>query len=217
MFAPTYSPDTFNSLDELDGALARFEQVQGSSQIQAIGRVIVGLGLADAIGLTMAHRHFSLGDDERLVEWFEGQFAHLRPFEAAEVAGAIPFAWVIDETGAEAQWRPVEFIRQDQFPRASLPKLEQLRSSEERLNELARQIVSRGLGDVLGIALAHRELPLGDGEILVESLDHSNRTLTFQAGAKRDYENLTLIPTFWKFSDDPDGVVVEAWKHCINH
>ena len=66
--------------------------------------VLARHGKDERFGVNLLHRHFAIGEDERLVEVIDEESRTLtaRPMKADELPGAMPSAWQLTEDGPHA-------------------------------------------------------------------------------------------------------------------
>jgi hypothetical protein len=63
-----------------------------------------------------------------------------------------------------------------------------------------------------GIALLHSHFEVASDEIMLESCDQVNRTLTLQPVQKNQLDQANTIATVWRF--DSDSVALACWNVC---
>lgn len=88
---------------------------------------------------------------------------------------------------------------------ADLPTIDQVipvgPHDEECIEELRQVLVRHGALQRFGITLLHKHFDVGDEEVLLESVDADNRTLT-QTPTSRGVSHGRAIETAWRL-DDP--------------
>jgi hypothetical protein len=212
----TYDPKVFSNLDELSGALERFEERNASSVLKRIGSIICRYGMQDVVGVTMAHRHFNVNPSEKLVEEFKDNKAIIKPLTGEHEKNLTPFAWRLyfDSKGA-LTWFPLEFVRTEAVQSSTIENNRKIQESENFLKELAEELVRLDMVEVFGIGLVHREINVNPGEVLVESLETESRTLTFTAMPENELDEQSMVTTFWKFNGHGADIQFEQWIHCL--
>ena len=149
-----------------------------------------------AIGGFLLHRHWELNQDECIIER-PGQHPSGRP---ALISSARP----LDERAATAPSRfrvdvkrgelvPLEFSSDSSVRRI----WRDLNASPDVLNRLCRTIGDSGLSDKIGLCILARDLPVADGELLVEENFDEASVLNVRTLAPIEEEN--AIETAWPF------------------
>lgn len=82
------------------------------------------------------------------------------------------------------------------------------------LKEIRDVLAKHGALDRFGVTLQHKHFDLADDEMLVETTDLDNRTLTIKPRKKT--EHISTIETAWKFGSDEEGVIgsLQCWLKC---
>lgn len=84
------------------------------------------------------------------------------------------------------------------------------------LEELRAVLSRHGALERFGITLLHDHFPVYEGETLLETCDHANRTLTVQAVPTVTLDRRDVVETEWRFS--PSGEIIAAMtcgKACV--
>jgi hypothetical protein len=63
-----------------------------------------------------------------------------------------------------------------------------------------------------GIALLHSHFEVAPDEVMLESCDQENRTLTLQPVHKNQLDEANIITTIWRFDSDSAGLA--CWYNC---
>lgn len=69
MALANYSPAIFNALPDLGDSGREFDARNGNSLVEKIGDLFVKHNMEYIFGLSLLHRHFDIGEEERMVEY----------------------------------------------------------------------------------------------------------------------------------------------------
>jgi len=214
----TYDGTVFENLNELDDARKQFLDKGAEKYLVKLGEVVYRHGLENAVGITMAHRHFHVKHDEQLVEEVQHNSSVIKPVTNVNNKEVIPFTWKLSKSeDGDFLWYPLEFVKSNTLSKESIHNEELLRNSYDFLNEFTNSLIEFGLENVFGLCIVHREFQVLPSEMLVESLEEGSRTLSFKVIPGRNLTNTVLIPTFWRFGKKGEALQAEAWKHCVGH
>lgn len=214
----TYDSKVFKDLNELDEARNRFLEKNAERYLTVLGEIVYRYDLQDVVGITMAHRHFRIEEDEQLIEELKQNSSKIKPITDINDDTVIPFTWKLslNEEG-DFQWFPLEFVKIDTISEESVNNELILRNSSDFLNEFSNTLIELGMEDIFGICIVHREFNILQDEILVETLEEESRTLSFNVKPREKLTDTVLIPTFWRFDKKGEMLEAEAWKHCVGH
>lgn len=81
------------------------------------------------------------------------------------------------------------------------------------LDEIRAVLDRHGKIDRFGVCLLHKHFPIEDGEILVETCDEEERTLTLRPVNKDCLPAHSVVETVWRF--DRTGASAACWKACV--
>lgn len=99
----TYRSETYSALPELHDAVGRFERINGLKAVQkSFKDLFLKHGMENKLGLTLAHRHFDMANNERLVEYGTTS----TPWEMNKDSDSVkPHCWILGADGVT----PYEF------------------------------------------------------------------------------------------------------------
>lgn len=87
---------------------------------------------------------------------------------------------------------------------SNINEVEPLSEDDQRVLQDVREVLKRhGALERFGVTLLHSHFDLGPDELLVETVDHDNRTLTVRPRSSEDVAG-ELVPTSWRL-DAEDG------------
>lgn len=81
------------------------------------------------------------------------------------------------------------------------------------LDDIRAVLVRHGRIERFGICLLHQHFPVGDGEILVETCNEEEQTLTLRLANKDSLPAHSVVETVWRF--DKPGAAAACWKACV--
>lgn len=125
---------------------------QHLAHLDAIGAVICDYALHDIVGVALLHKHFDLSERERLVSRHRESVWATEPaeFDDSEIC---PCAWAIDVSSPKADWIPVEFFSREASLDLKVRAAELVLGDQGFLDAIHRELSSKGLADIFGIAL----------------------------------------------------------------
>jgi hypothetical protein len=170
--------------------------------------------------LTLLHKHFDLSAHERLVERIEGDDIYIDPVNETDDAATIPYLWKLgfDKLMKIPSWFPLEFQHRLSAGHDAVKAIESLTANHEFLEEIAVKFQDCGVEDIFGLSILHRDIPLKEGEILVETTDCENRSLMITALSQDEIQHEDLTETLWYFTaDERVGVAGDCIMHCSSH
>ncbi|THH21260.1 hypothetical protein EW146_g238 [Bondarzewia mesenterica] len=188
-----YNPSVFQALLPVDSAAAALDSQGGNHLVYAnLMNIFKKHGVESSVGLTLLHRHYSLSDAERVVEF--NDVATAWPVAGAEALDAlVPRAWVLFERGIvmpyEYKYYPDTKEAQKQLNMIALFQA----THSDFITEITASLSRLGLINVLGL----RAYP-GDnweGRFEVNTGRVSINLLPHQAPASKSIE------TAWFFTE----------------
>ena len=190
-----FNPEIYNSLVEIDEV--KTKEGYNKALLPNIGKVIKKYGWENEVIVSLAHRHFDLQPDERMVadydlakkEWIS------KPIVIDE-SKLIPWNWKVayDSDRFKWKWYPLDFLYD--IPKFAKEKkiVSKLIIDEIFLEELSVSIAREGAADVFGMALLmSRFNDLTSDVVMFEKNDKVNRV-----------SNSFFIPT--KGLDNPEAI-----------
>jgi len=201
-----YSSNTFMRLNEFYVAKSLSEQHR--SDINLLGDVICEYGLDESFGISLLHKHFSISDNEALVETRTDD--EIRVSTMTYSSNLTPYLWKFENS--EGIWYPLEFSSSDAVMRFN-QKLDSqfLKAFGMRLKEL-------GLADVFGLSTLHRlDFITDENEAVLESTNHKLRQLILRPVSVEILEKEHTTETNWFFTVDKAHVSTGCKLHCKSH
>ena len=152
--------------------------------VDALLRLLSAAGVDARVGVSLLHRHFAMEEGELLVERVTAEQAYAAPERRpADDGGVLPYTFRVLPCG---RLEPLEHVVADAGTeplRALLDRLD--RDADGVLPALGGWLAERGLTDVFGLGVAHRDA-LRDHRRTLENSDEAARWLLVRA-----YSNLT--------------------------
>jgi len=207
----SYNSSVFMALNHFEIAKSLLEQHR--SDINLLGDVICEYGLDESFGISLLHKHFSISDNEALVETRTDD--EIRVSTMTYSSNLTPYLWKFENS--EGIWYPLEFSSSDAVMRFN-QKLDSqfLKAFGMRLKEL-------GLADVFGLSTLHRlNFASNDEVALLENTDHEARQLVIKAVPINVLEQEDSTETNWYFTSNTSNTLVACTgshciAHCVNH
>lgn len=81
------------------------------------------------------------------------------------------------------------------------------------LDEVRAVLDRHGMTNRFGVCLLHQHFPIRDDEVLVETCDEEERTLTLRPISKDSLPFHSVVETVWRF--DRPGASAACWKACV--
>jgi len=195
----TYCPKRFTELNDFENA--RDILPARKKFLSEIGILICQHRMQKTVGVCLLHKHFELGECERLVKDVVPDAATLLPTEITDDLELIPYMWKFEKE--DGDYRPLEFLRKT----ASLTKTHEasvrVQQSKSFLDEAGQRLRDLGLQDIFGLCLVHAE-PLEEGSIWLEETNSRQRTIRLSVGPDHGIAGIT--ETNWTFEIDEAGL-----------
>jgi len=205
-----YSPKVFDNLYTFHTAKQSLSA--NERHLEKIGEVICRHGMEKHFGISLLHQHFPVNSHEWLVERVVERNTRIQPIAREENDKTISaYMWKVerDPTTGIANWFPLEFMRNTDFPDQSLA------DKQEFLEDVAARILDLGLEQTFGISLSHRDvITASPEEMLVETSSGKSRVIQFSPMLLEEINPEELLPTFWTFTPDNESDVGFACKGC---
>lgn len=173
-----YSSSAFNTLPSLHGASAEFKERNTAELMNSVlADVFIKHHINDILGVQLLHRHFSLSNDERLVDVGKASVPWSNHGSNALDLRIIPVSWAFEGDS----YRPYEFkfIPPTQA-KGSQAELQEPAMQEAFLVEFNEALKTHNLQGVLGIRSLKGDLKRPEMEI---TKGRSNITFEYDSGA----------------------------------
>ena len=180
-----------------------------AEKIGLLGDVICRHGFADTVGVSLLHRHFSLGHNERLVTRFsiDGWKAEPKVLDAEKVR---PFNWKLERDNISDEWYlvPLEFFEVDPQVANEASQSDEVMNSHEFLSDIAKRIRELEVEDIFGISLLMDRRATAH-HIYFERNDSKNRTMIANLVPESEIASPEGV-TLWNFKEAARGVTSEG-------
>lgn len=207
-----YEPTRFASLAPIHVAALRLPDFK--TLLPALGSTIRTYGLEQFVGVTLLHKHFDLGESERVLRSYYDREARIHPTAARE--SLVSCVWSVEVGGALV---PLEFVDTDNLLVARA-EADMLVASQDFLDAFTEILERHDASDVFGLATLHgwRALNPGIGETIVETTLTGDRQLGLKVETEAHAASLSLVETLWIFSaNDKGGIDCSVPQHCGIH
>ena len=204
-----YSAQVFNHLNGFEVASPLGLEYEFALPI--LGAIICRHGFEDELGVSLIHKHFDLELDEHLVEQVYPDKTLIQP-RSVPLEIITPYLWKYHDFN----WYPLEFCLTTHLSPPTLELANNIDRQPALLDDLAVALRKLDMTEVFGLALLHRSLPVSCTEVLVETTDHTTRTLTWQVFPETALNRQQLTPTLWQF--DTQGHITRTHNcgHCFH-
>ena len=217
-----YMPQVFDNLNQFH--VAKIYSEENKRLLPQLGKVICKYNLEQKVGVALLHKHFNLMPGERLVEQFTDDTVNIAPISNPDDNAIIPYMWKFDSDNPLKQsWFPLEFQYQSKTTVDKFNIAKIIEAETEFLQEMAVKLQELNLENVFAISVLHREaIALKEGQIRLETTNHTERLLTIAAVDRDSIEAQNITETLWYFTADSDFEVSgmcesHCYSHCVGH
>lgn len=198
-----YDSSVFAGLPTIGGAYRNLARIR--PELDRLGRVLERNGLADIVHLSLMHRHFAMGEDERLIERVDPSARESRSAVRVPESNSNLVPHVLkatyDANTDTIVWFPTEFVEVDSLSACALQNFNRTASNVAFLEEFGRELLAVDGLDAIGLSVTHgrEDIACDDGEVLVETTSEAERTLHMRPKQQWELDPATTIETVWLF------------------
>lgn len=213
-----YDPRAFDSLNQFRSS--KLLLARNRHFIRNVGDVFVRHEVQRHFALSLLHKHFDLYGDEVVYRTFDdaGLVATMRP--AATPDDAVPYLWrAVQAPRGQWQFAPLEFVRRSDDVDGAPSNLMDIAPF---LQDFANTLEELNLHNIFGLCTLNiLRIPVGVGDLLVETTDSEKRILTVTVEPRLELQIEELTETLWTFTppatEHIGQVAVCKGAHCAGH
>lgn len=209
-----YSVSAFNALPEFEESKWRLKDKP--SVLDGFGEIVRAHQVEEFLGAALIHKHFPLGEGERLVEEVKHDSTFLSPESGISEDELTPYLWHLTCAGQTFLWTPMEFVISATVPPKVREFARELPKRTAFLRQLAEFLAAHEAQDIIGLSMLHRHNVQFDrtAELLLETPGPRERTLEVRPVNAATTVTDDWTRTYWHFDLSAKGVINACSLHA---